>query len=212
MGTSAQDVNQAAVEGLADDVVHAVIDGYYSDDSGIGQALRGGAVEIVAYLDTDRKNLPWDLVNLFTGPFVLEGESHESQFPVFREQAASILTQYEAFPKLNVSSGAKFLNSISVGTVQAVTVDSKLWGIPGGRAVTLHVVGVSSLVSIGGLNSFYNYDLLTQEVIETIVSPENAQLVQDVLMPWFLPSLGRKIVDAMRTDFTESELEAKVCL
>merc|ERR1712003_39149 len=103
-----------------------------------------------------------------------------------------ILTTYKAFPKLNVGSGAKFLNSISVGTVQAVTVDNILWGITGGRAVTLHVVGVSSLVSIGGLNSFYNYDVLTQEVIETIVSPENVDFVQDVLMPWFLPSLSSK--------------------
>merc|ERR1712060_312286 len=104
------------------------------------------------------------------------------------------------------------LNTISVGTLQAVTVDSALWGIPGGRSVTIHVVGVSSLVSIGGLNSYYNYDALTQEVIETIISRDNAELVQEVLMPWFLPSLDNQCLDAARTELSELELETKVCV
>uniref|UniRef100_A0A7S2QB59 PLA2c domain-containing protein n=1 Tax=Zooxanthella nutricula TaxID=1333877 RepID=A0A7S2QB59_9DINO len=183
-------VTQTALDGLADDRVQAVIDAGFSDPTGIAYAVRAGAREVVVYLNNEASNVPIDLTFLFVGgsEYAYAGGVHAKASPVFGQSANDMLAAYASFPQLKLCEGSTFVTAISVGTLQVSTVDSGLWGIPGGVEVTLHIVGVASTVTIGYVEDVYNYDILTQEVIQTVSSRSNSELVRGTVMPWFLGS------------------------
>jgi len=180
--------NQAAVDKLAEEVVQPVIDGGYVDNSGIGCAVRAGAVEVVAYLDNDASNTQANLAPLFQGAsqVKVKGVWEFEDSPIFEQSAEWMMAECARFPKLKICAGAKFLSSISVGTLDVTTTESSLWGTRRGTPVTLHLVSVASTVTIGYLENLRDYDVLIQETIETMAAPENADLVQNTVMPWFL--------------------------
>jgi len=170
------DVNQAAVDRLADELVQPVIDAGFVDNSGIGCAVSAGAVEVVAFLANDASNAPKFVVSLFQG----------APQSIFEQTTEWMESECARFPTLRICAGAKFLTAISVGTLDVTTAQSSLWGTCRGSRVTLHLVSVASTVTAGYLENMYDYDVLAQEVIETIVAPENAGLVQNTVMPWLL--------------------------
>uniref|UniRef100_A0A7S2LRU8 PLA2c domain-containing protein n=2 Tax=Zooxanthella nutricula TaxID=1333877 RepID=A0A7S2LRU8_9DINO len=176
-------VDQAALDGLAGGAVRAAIDGGNADPIGIASAVRAGAREVVAYLNTNASDTPTDLSVLFTGgsaPFAPKAH------PIFSDTADDMMTKYAKFPKIKKCPGASFLKAISVGTLVVTTVDNDLWGIPGHIVVTLHLIGVASSVTMGGTEDLHDYGTLVREVAQAFAAPNNADLVRGTVMPWFL--------------------------
>mmetsp|Transcript_82485 Transcript_82485/g.229979 ORF Transcript_82485/g.229979 Transcript_82485/m.229979 type:complete len:530 (+) Transcript_82485:76-1665(+) len=176
-------VSQEAVEELAASAVSAAIDAGVSDTTGIAYAVAAGSTDVVAYLDFAN---PKHLANLFTGHYEVDGATGENPLPVFQEGASGILSEYAAFAALQLTPGAKFLTAISVGTLQATTAENKLWGITAGISVTVHVIAVAGAVTMGWLQNVHDYDVLAQEVIETVILEENSALMRETVMPWFI--------------------------
>jgi len=176
-------VNQSSVDQLAAASVSAAVDAGFSDTTGIAYAVAAGSVEVIAYLNY---STPDHLVHLFTGPYEIDGVTYdENPLPVFEQKASDIVSAYAAFPPLVLASGTKFLTTICAGTVMATTVSNALWGLPAGIEVTLRIIGVSTNVTIGQLEDVHNYDTLVQEIIETVISEDNSQLIQETVLPWF---------------------------
>jgi len=171
------DVSQKVVDRLADGEVRCVADGAYSDNTAVGFAVGAGAVEVVAYLNLDASNIPAKdaLKELFVG-----------DKKIFEQTYEWLTEEYGRFPKLTIRDGAKYLTAISVGTLQVKTIENILWGTRDGVQVTLHILGVASTVDVGTLTDFYDFDVLAQEILETVIAEENKDLVQNTVMPWFL--------------------------
>lgn len=182
--TSPASVSQKSVDRLAAVSVNATVDAGFSDTTGIAYAVAAGSTELVTYLNY---STPDHLAHLFTGSYTIDGATYEENpLPVFEQSASKIVSAYMAFPQLALTLDARFLTSICAGTLTVTTVDNALWGLRAGITITLHIVGVSSNVTIGQLEDVHDYDVLVQEVIETIVSEENTDLIQGTVLPWFM--------------------------
>jgi len=182
--TSPALVSQKSVDQLAAASVNAAVDAGFTDTTGIAFAVAAGSTEIVAYLNY---STPDHLAHLFTGSYEIDGVTYdENPSPVFEQSASDIVSAYAAFTQLALTPNAKLLTTINVGTLTATTVSNALWGLPAGVTVTLHIIGVSSSLTIGQLQDVHDYDVLVQEVIETVVSEGNSDLIQGTVLPWFV--------------------------
>merc|ERR1712217_697065 len=162
----------------------AAVDAGFADTTGIAFALAAGSTEIVAYLNYDT---PDHLAHLFTGSYTIEGTTYDANpLPVFEQSASEIVSAYAAFPQLALASESKFVTAICFGTLTATTVNNALWGLPAGITVTLRIIGVSSPLTMGQLEDMHNFDVLVQEVIETVISEENRDVIQEYVLPWFV--------------------------
>jgi len=181
--TDPASVSQKSVDQLAAVSVNAAVDAGFSDTTGIAYAVAAGSTEIVAYLNY---STPDHLAHLFAGSYTIDGVKYDANpLPVFEESADGVVSTYLAFPQLALTSDAKFLTKICIGTLTATTANNALWGLPAGITVTLHIIGVSSIVTIGGMEDMHNYDVLVQEVIETVISEDNKVRIQGTVLPWF---------------------------
>merc|ERR1712032_771231 len=164
--------------------VNAAVDAGFADTTGIAFAVAAGSTEIVAYLNY---STPDHLAHLFTGSYEINGVTYdENPLPVFAQSASEIVSAYMAFPQLALTPDAKLLTMINVGTLTATTVNNALWGLPAGVTVTLRIIGVSSSVTIGQLQDVHDYDVLVQEVIETVISEGSHGLIHGTVLPWFV--------------------------
>lgn len=179
-----------SVDAFAKAAVHGVIDGGYSDNTGIANAVAAGAEEVVVFVNnkaTGIATLP-DVMGLFAG-----GEcprrcefTPKALFPVFESPtAAQLQSQINNFHNLDLA-GSKFLKFISVGTVTATTADNSYFGIQGSRKVTLHIINVGAALSIGYFENFANYATFTQEIVSVMLAKQNAEFVSTTIMPLFL--------------------------
>ena len=178
------DVSQANVEALATAGVHGVVDGGYTDNSGVANAIAAGAEEIVALVNNDAASA---LSYLFAGgPAGGKPYQPASLFPVFSSPSASeAATAFHAFRRLEVPTSSLYLKEMAVGTLTAVTAPNKAWGLSP-RTVTLHIVSVSSSLNIGEFENLAHYDALAQEIAQAIVAKPNAPLVASTLLPMML--------------------------
>ncbi|KAL1507744.1 hypothetical protein AB1Y20_007356 [Prymnesium parvum] len=183
-------VSQGAVNALASTGVHGVIDGGYTDNSGVANALVAGATEITVVLNSGAAE---SLSYLFQGgppggsPF-----QPKSLFPVFATPNASAANvAFSAFESFALPLPTRWLKKFSVGTLKATTAKNAAWGLEAGRNVSLHIVSLSSSLDIGEFENLAHYDQLAEELILTILSEQNKPLVQSTLLPMFL---GRSAV------------------
>lgn len=68
---------------------------------------------------------------------------------------------------------------------RTLEVGSELYSIVAGRTITLRVALVETHVSIGGLDDYENYCALSQELVQTILSESNADVVDNWLLKYF---------------------------
>mmetsp|Transcript_173612 Transcript_173612/g.551110 ORF Transcript_173612/g.551110 Transcript_173612/m.551110 type:complete len:210 (+) Transcript_173612:528-1157(+) len=160
------------------------IDGGYTDVNGIGQAVAAGATEVVSFLDGLEDN---ELVKQFainsTDP------DTSDTIVLFQSPSAAELnfTLRNSFQQILPQPGARFLTSISFGTVSCITADNPWFGIEAGRKVQLHVINVNTKdIWIGATRDYYDYGKLVQEIVMAMNSEENAQLVQCMINKFFL--------------------------
>merc|ERR1711972_1308932 len=110
----------------------------------------------------------------------IESTTHDANpLPVFKQSASEIVSAYAAFSQLALASESKFVTAICFGTLTVTTVNNALWGLPAGITVTLHIIGVSSPLTIGLLEDMHNYDVFVQEVVETVTSEENTETIRE---------------------------------
>jgi len=175
-------VRREDCEALASNAVCALVDGAFTDNTGIAHAVATGATEVVALIDLTPSDDPTDLLKLFS-------PSVHDVLPIFGDLASDVRAEYnnpEIFPRLSIPADSKYLVRITAGALKAQTIDNKFFGVTGGRVITIHVVAVTSSLNIGELVDFHNYSVLAQEIIATLTSEANMPLVQDRLLAAFL--------------------------
>jgi len=165
-----KEVTKSSLKALSDQGLMAVIDGGYTDNTGISHALASGANEVVSFLVDEE-----DFFNLFAG-----GEKQINvamgvymiYFQIFQESMDAVKSQMNNFEQFAIGSSA-YLKSIKYGTLSLTTVDCPAMGIDAGRSVTLHIISVDSSLSIGGLQDFRKYGSLVQEIVSAVMSNES---------------------------------------
>jgi hypothetical protein len=190
----AKDVHDAAwltngsnFKDFASNSVVALVDGGYTDNTGVAWAVSAGSTEVVA------------LINGFSsmGPLFADGPKESGicpactlYFNVFAETMDDAQAQYTAFDNLTLASDDfEYVTAIKLGTIETTTVDCKWFGIKAGTRVTVHMLSVETQdLNIGGsftFNNFYDYATFVQEIVTTLASADNAPVVQDALSQWF---------------------------
>jgi len=171
---------------FADRSVLTVVDGAYTENTGVAWAVAAGASEVVAFAGPD------GLVELFAGGSEKFGvcPGCALYFQIFETSADDAAAQFEAFESLALPSDSfQFLTGIKLGTIRTKTLDNQWFGISSGSDVTLHVLDVESeKLRIGGsftFNSFDDYATLVGEIMITMTAPGNVEKVQKALAEWF---------------------------
>jgi hypothetical protein len=178
-------VNKDSVTALGQSAVHGAVDGGFADGTGISPALAAGADEVLVILNSNVTNDPTFIQRLFPGGIQPSYKPNVSGlFPVFSApSAAEVSTQVVNLHRLEIPIGCEFLDTLAVGSVTGTTIDNKYFGIEGGRTVTLNIINVGSSLSIGTNEDFANYNVLVQDVMDTILFDSNADFVANTLLP-----------------------------
>jgi hypothetical protein len=195
---------------LSSKAVHALIDGAFTDNTGIAHAVATGATEVVSLVNITEDGFsfsdtagPEDLFRLFTEdpkdkfkPWYRESDTFLSLLPdmlafsIFSDKVEDIKEKYnneQVFRRLIIREGNDKLVSIRVGTLEVHPADNQFFGVRDcGQAVTLHVVVVATTEDMGEFTDFHGYGLLAQEIIETLSCSENLPLVENTILPAFL--------------------------
>jgi hypothetical protein len=185
-------ISNKSVDDFAKAAVHGVIDGGYSDNTGIAHAVAAGADEVVVVVNSAASgmaSLP-DVMGLFAGGACPMGCDFTPKvlYPVFESPtAAELQTKINNFHTLDLA-GSRLLKFISVGTVTATTTNNSYFGVQGSRKVTIHVINVGGALSIGYFENFANYATFTQEIVTVMLAKQNADFVSKTIMPIFLGS------------------------
>eukprot|EP00927_Polykrikos_kofoidii_P064823 TRINITY_DN604_c0_g1_i2.p1 TRINITY_DN604_c0_g1~~TRINITY_DN604_c0_g1_i2.p1 ORF type:complete len:587 (-),score=73.38 TRINITY_DN604_c0_g1_i2:115-1812(-) len=177
-----------AIKALASADFHGLIDGGYTDNTAIAHALAEGADEVLAVLNKYATGTPASLDILFKdGPPPHDPGSSSVIYPVFESPTFSDMkAQFAKFHELVLPGTTAYLKSFHVGTIAATTAPNEYFGITGGRSVSIHVMDLGSVLSIGQFEDITRYGDLAQEIIQTITSKDNAAFVQSTLLPMFL--------------------------
>lgn len=171
-------VSRHSTSALASVAVHGVIDGGFTDGTGISQAVAAGAVDVLAILNSNSINDPLYIQRLFPGGLQPIPEV-ASLFPVFASPSASAVQKsFESFQLLALPEDRRFLRTFAVGTILASTIENKLFGVRGGQTVTLNIVNIGSALTIGSQEDFNNYNTLVQEIVSTLTSEVNLDSVK----------------------------------
>lgn len=178
-------ITRTSIKDLAAAKVHGVIDGGYTEGTGLAAAVAAGADEVLVVLNSNATNNPFHVEVLFKdGPAPVDPGSSSAIFPVFATESSVARSSFTQFHQLALSN-TTYLKIFAVGTIQATTAENKYFGISAGRDITIHVVNLCSSLSIGDFVNFDNYDMLVQEVMGAILLEQNSDFVKSTLLPMF---------------------------
>mmetsp|Transcript_83012 Transcript_83012/g.267514 ORF Transcript_83012/g.267514 Transcript_83012/m.267514 type:complete len:462 (-) Transcript_83012:184-1569(-) len=182
----------------------AIMDGAFTDSTGILQAVAAGAADVTSYI-SDLRSL-W---NLFAGGnSTLNGPdpcfSNVLFFQIFSTPWHTIEAEVKSFKCLKVPSiegrsdpAGAYLTSICFGTVTTTTAENTFAGVEGGREVKLHIVIVESTLDSlpfpvpdftsgqAGLD-WRPYGRLVTEISTTMGSRVNRAAVKELAKTFFL--------------------------
>lgn len=186
-------ISENSVKNIASAGVHSIIDGGFTDNTGIINAVAAGSTELHVWLNT---NLGEDgapqvngVLNLFEGgksgkPSRLAGDM--LFFQIFSTDTDDAKAQIDQFQKLdhqldNVNPEDDTIVDFRAGTIETTTVDNPVVGIQGGIKVTLKIFIVTSSLTIGYLEDFNNYATLVGQIVGTLEKESNKEVVVDML-------------------------------
>jgi len=169
-----------AVQAVADSNVRPVVDGGYTDNTGIAHNVAAGSSEIISFLDLNAWNQLDGLFWLFQGgpPSATYAGLQFDYFQIFEETADYAMQRYIQSEVLDCPPSS-FLTNITVTSLNATTVQNDWFGVTAGRSVELTVVGVWSPLTIGEFADFQNYNALLQEIVSCVTAEQNAGVVRD---------------------------------
>jgi len=177
-------VRRGIVKEAALGAVHGVVDGGYSDGTGLGIAISAGAREVLLILNSGPTDSPFYLEVLCTdGPRPANPMEPQALFPLFETSASAVQKAWSGFDRLRLPNGTQFLTMLSAGSIQMTTADNQYFGIERGHHVIVHVVTVCASLNIGFFEKYVNFGQLSQEIILTILSDDNRGIVNDVVLP-----------------------------
>ncbi|CAJ1371399.1 unnamed protein product [Effrenium voratum] len=177
------DAQKVAV--LGQEAVHALIDGGYTDGTGIAQAVASGAEEVVVVLNSYSSNLAEYVAQLFPGGPVTKPGVPKELYPVFSAPSAAAVDEaFAQFRQLQIAEGSSYLKVLAVGSFEATTAKNAYFGTEEGRQVSIRIINVCSELSIGFFANFGHYSALVQEVALSLAHPKNRAELRTVL-PWF---------------------------
>jgi len=189
---------------LAHTSTQAIMDGAFTDSTGILQAVAAGATDVTSYIGDVR-----GVVNLFAGGnSTLNGPdpcfSNVLFFQIFSTPWQTIEAEVTSFRCLKVPSiegesdpAGAYLISICFGTVTTTTAENTFAGVEGGREVKLHIVIVESTLDSlpfpvpdftsgqAGLD-WRPYGRLVTEISTTMGSRVNRAAVKELAKTFFL--------------------------
>jgi len=163
---------------IASNAVQVLVDGGFTDNTGVAWAVKAGSTEITAIA----KGRDDGFFQLFEGSpanacndklsvtcqvfFQIFGA------PTFNEANA----QYEDFSALEPQFESRFLESIKYGRFVATTRNNFWFGIREGTEVTINAIFINTReLTVGGNHDYYLYGTLVQEIVTTIVSSSQAE-------------------------------------
>jgi hypothetical protein len=190
--------SQESIDALAKNHVHGLADAGIVDSTGVAGAIARGASEVVVFM-SDQK--PKGLTQLFAGRSSSTTSSMVStvsnlfgddQLTVFSKPTADeVMGAYEdgtkkdglMFQALELSN-TKHVLAMKVGTIACTTADAKWYGIAPGKEIKVHVICVETNVQIF-FENFFRYNEVVQEIMDCIMSEENASIVSGTILPMF---------------------------
>eukprot|EP00913_Durusdinium_trenchii_P022092 g20760.t1 len=138
-------VDSQAISQLAQIAFHALLDGGFTDGTGVAQAVAAGSSEVVAVLNSFSSNQPEYVAQLFPGGTVIKPGVPKELFPVFQSpNASTVQASFEHFETLQIAAGSMYLKVLAIGTIDAVTADNAFFGITRGRAIKIQVINICS--------------------------------------------------------------------
>merc|ERR1712032_70905 len=164
--------------------LHGLIDGGYTDDTGLANAVATGAKEVVVLLDSNSSISSFHIELLSKdgpAPSIPDG----LQSPIFETPAATVRRQWQNFHSMSVPN-TTFLKHLVVGSLELSTTNNSYYGISAGSSITVHIVQLCADVTIGFFEDVANYNIYTQEVIQTLLAEDNAAFVKSTLLPMFM--------------------------
>mmetsp|Transcript_111422 Transcript_111422/g.347297 ORF Transcript_111422/g.347297 Transcript_111422/m.347297 type:complete len:323 (+) Transcript_111422:550-1518(+) len=179
IGSSGRPGSPQVCDELADQSVRALIDGGYTENTGIAHAVASGATDVTSFLSTE----PEALFSLFQGgPKSDIGGLTFLYYPIFEERHEQIREEFAKFQQLAMPQGDGVLNGLAVGTLSVTTVQNESFGIAGGTRVTLRIVSVMSSLTIGFAQNFKDYGVLLGQLVrecsEAMAMPENDKVME----------------------------------
>jgi len=159
-------------------------DGALVDGTGIKHLIaRSDTINrITAIIDTDIEKQK-QFMQLFQTPDELT--SGFSPVPLFKEtskDAHSFLKSLtKLLPKKENKKKSSKLQQILYGSFKVHTIESKEWGVEGGREILLRVIIVNSDINMGAIN-WEEYGKILGDIIYTIRHDQNAH---DTIKSWF---------------------------
>lgn len=181
-------VSQDSMNALAAAKVHGLIDGGYTDDTGLANVVAAGANEVVLLLDSSSSTSSFHIELLCKDgpPPAMPDALHSA---IFETPASTVNMSWPSLQTLALQN-TQFLKNVAFGSFNLTTADNSLYGVSAGRPITIHVVQISGDVTIGVLEDIDNYNTYVQEIIQTLVAAENAELVKGTLLPMFTGRVG----------------------
>jgi len=166
---------------LADLGVRALIDGAYTENTGIAHAVASGATDVTAFISTELEQL----FGMFQGS-PTESQSQGVTFlsySIFAEHHTEIRDRVTEFQSLVMPEGNRVLQGLVVGTLVVTTMQNDSFGITGGRQVTLRIISVSSSLSIGYAEDFREYGVflgqLVREYSDALAMEQNSNTMDE---------------------------------
>ena len=169
-----------------------MIDGAFTDNTGIGWAVAAGATEVLALANGEVFESSWTqgFSELFAGaatswgPKAFGGE----YFQLFEETEQTFQDAVNSWPSLELASGSSgMLTEIRYGTLPVTTVANEGFGIVAGRAVTLKVVAVTTRgIAMGVSTDYFLYSALVNDITSTFAAPANRDATQEILKSFYL--------------------------
>lgn len=180
-------INHWSIKALADAQVHGLIDGGYTDDPGLAQAVAAGADEVLVLLNSNATNNPFHVAMMFKdGPAPDDPGASKDLYPVFSSPVGSeVESRFTQFHRLALPSN-NFLKQLAVGSIQASTAQNAWFGIEAGRTVTINIINFCSSLGIGVGVDFTKYDKLIDEIMQALLAEENDSFVASTVLPMVL--------------------------
>lgn len=175
--TRSNSITAEQVDRVAQNALHTVIDGGFTDGTGIAHSIAAGADVVVSI----QIALDW-MYKLFEG-----GGDDSGCGSIFKESVDRVKEQEESFTCFDIPDECKaHLSKIGFGTIRATTVDNKYWGIKADKIIAIKVIYVESDAGIGGTSDFYDYGVLVGHIARTMAHNSNESKAQTLLHDFFL--------------------------
>jgi len=175
--------NQTLLHTIAESGVSVIIDGAYTDNTGIAQAISAGATTV-----TSMVNNIGDVWKLFVDePGPISISDGRIWFQIFDKSPAIAMQDFTNTSTCLQTDSMTFLRSLCFGTVRSRTVSNSWMGVEANVDITLNIIAVSETPRVGMWAKGTAFAHLVQEIAMSVADQSDARVVP-LLHQFFLHS------------------------